>query len=371
MKPHLALSIATFLAPLTALGAGSSPFAVTLPYKEVMKESVKSKQPVVYARVGELGFGVQYSRVPPQTLGIIGGLAGGLAGSILGNGLDHMTSSGPTDLAQGDAEKLAPLYDREAAQRELENKLAEIFSVHPLFASPAVVKPLDDGAPLTATVFEDPALIVELHSSLIMDYRGLQVTALVYEFSASEQVSNPDGSKIGRVYRNRIDYVSDLLPAPHTKTSEEIHADIEAVKAKYKGRKLTKEEQAQQKKDMRDAKNGTTLEEWRVPLMEAWTADKGAKLHEALKLGTAKVVEVMAKDLMDFAPVDVRKVDVIGWRVLRDVEPGRYTSIYVGGPFVGALISQPSGLGIEYCMRTAFAEKLWKNGQPGLCPGEQ
>lgn len=369
MKPHLALLIATLFAPFAAFGSGS-PLVVILPYKEVMKESVKSQQPVVYARVGEIGFGVQYSRIPSQTMGIIGGFAGGLAGSLLGAGLDKMASSGPTDLAQGDAERLAPLYDREAAQRELENKLAEIFSVHPLFATAAVVKPLDDGAPLTATVFEDPALVVELHSSLLMDYRGLQVTALVHEFSAAEQVSNPDASTNGRVYRNRIDYVSDLLPAPHVKTPEEIKADVAAVKAKYQGRKLTKEQQAQQKKDMLDAKNGTTLEEWRAPLLEAWTADKGAKLHEALKVGTAKVLEIMAKDLVDFTPVEVRKVDVIGWRNLRDAETGRYTSIYVGGPFAGALISQPSGLAIQYCMRTAFAATLWKNGEPRLCPGE-
>jgi hypothetical protein len=380
MKSQLALWIATLLMPLSAIGSGSSPFNVTLPYKEVIKESVKFKQPVVYARAGEHGFGVQYTRVPSQTGGFIGGLAGGLVGStgmglagqLLGTGIDQMASSGPTDLAQGDAEKLAQLYDREAAQRELENKLAELMSAHMLFLSPAVVKPLADEAPLTATAFEDPALVVELHTSLIVDYRGLQVTALVYEFSASEQLSHPEASKLGRVYRNRLDYVSDLLPAPHVKTPEEIRADVDAVKAKYRGRKLTKEQQAQQKKDMRDAKNGTTLDEWREPLMAAWTADKGARLHEALKLGTAKVVELLAKDWQDTKPVEIqKKVDVIGWRTLRDVEPGRYTSIFVGGPFPGALISEPSGLSVDYCRGTAFTKSLWKNGEPRLCAPEQ
>lgn len=370
MKPHLAVLIAAFLAPLTALG--SSPLKVTLPYKEVMKPSVRSKQPVVYARVGEQGFGVQHWWGPSSTWGRAGSMIGGLSGFVVARGLEALANSGTPALAQADAEKLAPLYEREVAQRELEKVLAEILSTHALFASPVAIKPLADGSPRTATVFEDPALIVELHSSLITDYRGLQVTALVYEFSAAEQVADPKSPLVGRVYRNRFDYVSDLLPAPHIKTPEEIETEVEAVKAKYKGRKLTKEEKAQQSKELRDAKNGTTMEEYREPLMEAWLANGGARLHDALKLGTAKVVELMAKDLVDFNAVQVHKdVDMLGWRTLRDVETGRYTSIFVGGPFAGALISEPSGLSVDYCLGTAFSESLPKSARPKLCHSEQ
>ncbi|WP_129643010.1 hypothetical protein [Peristeroidobacter agariperforans] len=370
MKPHLAVLLAAFLAPVTSLA--SSPLKVTLPYKEVMKASVQSKQPVVYARVGEQGFGVQHWWGPSATWGRVGSMVGGLSGFVIAKGMEQLANSGTPALAQGDAEKLAPLYDREVTQRELEKVLAEVLSTHTLFASPAVIKQLADGSPRTATVFEDPSLIVELHSSLITDYRGLQVTALVYEFSAAEQVANPKSPLVGRVYRNRFDYVSDLLPAPHIKTPEEIKADVEAVKAKYQGRQLTKEERAQQTIELRDAKNGTTLEEWRAPLMEAWLANGGARLHDALKLGTAKVVELMAKDLTDFNAVQVRNdVDVLGWRTLRDVETGRYTSIFVGGPFAGALISEPSGLSVEYCRGTAFSESLPKSAWPKLCANEK
>jgi hypothetical protein len=366
MKAHLAVLIAALLTPLAALG---------FPYKEVMKPSVQTKQPAVYARVGQQGFGVQYFRASPTgsgAMGLLGAVAGGFPGFMVGTGLDRLANSGSTDLAQEDAEKLAPVYDRAAAQGELEKALAEILSTHALFTSPAVIKPLADGAPLTATVFEDPALVVELHSSLTTDYRGLQVTALVVEFSAAEQVADPKSPSVGRVYRNRFDYVSDLLPAPHIKTPEEIKADIAAVKAKYKGRKLTKAEQAQQSKEVLDARKGTTLEKWREPLMEAWLANGGARLHEALKLGTVKVVELMAKDMMDFNAVQTQKAaDVLGWRTLRDVETGRYTSIFVAGPFAGALISEPSGLSVEYCQGTAFSESLPKSARPKLCAGEQ
>jgi hypothetical protein len=368
MRRPLAILIATLLTPLAAFGA-------TLPYKEVMKESVKSKQPTVHARAGEYGFGVQYWRQSPTgsgRMGFVGGLVGGFAGGMLGSGLDRIANSGSTDLAQDDAERLAPLYDRAAAQRELENALTETLRTLPLFEGPVAIKPLADGAPLAVTAFaDDPVLVVELYSSLITDYRGLQVTALVYELSAAEQAANPSASQAGRVYRNRFDYVSDLLPAPHVKTAEEIKADVEAVKAKYQGRRLTQQEQAQKKEELLDAKYGTTLDEWREPLMEAWLANDGAKLHEALKLGTAKVIELLAKDLLDLKPVEIRKVDKVTWRTLRDVESGRYTSIFVGGPFAGALLSEPSGLSVEYCQGTAFSESLPKDGRPRLCPDEQ
>jgi hypothetical protein len=207
---------------------------------------------------------------------------------------------------------------------------------------------------------------------LITDYRGLQVTALVYEFSAAALAADPGSPQKGRVYRNRFDFVSDLLPAPHVKTPEEIKADVEAVTAKYRGRKLTQQEQAQKKEELRDAKNGTTLDEWREPLMQAWLANDAAKLREQLRVGTAKVIDLLAKDLLEVRPVEVRKVDQLAWRTLQEVTgSGRYTSLFVGGPFAGALISEPSGLSVEYCQGTAFSASLPKDARPRLCANEQ
>jgi hypothetical protein len=368
MKPTLAPLIATLLAPLVAFGA---------PYKEVMKASVKSKQPTVYARANEHGFGVQYINFDPRGgggLGFIGGLVGGTVGGIVGNELDRASFAGPSALTKEDVELLAPLYDREAAQRQLEDALAQTLPTVALFSSPPVIKPLAVEAPTGVAAFsEDPVLVVELYSSLITDYRGLQVTAVVYELSAAELAINPGAPLAGRVYRNRFDYVSNLLPAPHVKTPEEVKADVEAVKAKYRGRKLTKEQRDQQREELVEAKNGTTLKEWREPLMPEWLGNGGARLHEAQQQGIAKVVELLAKDLLDVTPVETRKVDKLGWRTLRDVVPGsgRYTSIFVGGPFAGALISEPSGLTVEYCEGTAFSARLPQEGWPKLCPNQQ
>lgn len=368
MKPTLAALLATLLAPLAALGA---------PYKEVMKESVKSKQPTVYARASEHGFGIQYINYNPRgggKLGFFSGLVGGPLGGIVGNELDRAVNAGPADFAKEDIELLAPLYDREAAQHQLETALTQALPGVALFSSPPVIRTLPVGAPVNVSAFsDDPVLIVEVYSSLRVDYRSLQVTAVVYELSAAELAANPNAPTAGRVYRNRFDYVSDLLPAPHVKTPEEIKADVETVKAKYRGRKLTEEQRKQQREELEDAKNGTTLKEWREPLMPEWLASGGARLHEAQQLGIAKVIELLATDLLDVKPVVSRDVDKLAWRTLRDVVPGsgRYTSLFVGGPFTGALISEPSGLSSEYCENTAFSQSLPKENWPRLCPNEQ
>jgi hypothetical protein len=76
--------------------------------------------------------------------------------------------------------------------------------------------------------------VVELYATLIGNYQALQTTAIVRGFSRSQLV-----------YRNRFDYVSDLLPQPHVKSREEVKSDVEIVKAKYRGRKLTQAEKLQ------------------------------------------------------------------------------------------------------------------------------
>jgi hypothetical protein len=55
--------------------------------------------------------------------------------------------------------------------------------------------------------------VVELYATLIGNYQALQTTAIVRGFSRSQLV-----------YRNRLDYVSDLLPKPHVKSREEVAA---------------------------------------------------------------------------------------------------------------------------------------------------
>jgi hypothetical protein len=348
------------------------------PYKEVMQESVKSKQPTVYVRASEYGFGLQHINYNPEGTGAGAlywvGMAGGVIGHIVGAQLDAAIHSGPSSFAKEDIELLGSLYNRDVAQQQLETAVAQILSGVALFSSPPVIKPLAVGAPTDVSSFsEDPVLVIELYSSLMMDYRALQVTAIVYELSTAALAANPQAPTAGRVYRNRFDYVSNVLVAPHIRTPEEIKADVAAVKAKYLGRKLTKEEQEQQRAELKDAKNGTTLKEWREPLLAEWLASGGSRLQEAQRLGITRVIELLATDLVDFTPVQTKKVEKIDWRELRDVVTGsgRVTSIFVAGPFAGVLISEPSGLNVDYCQRTAFSERLPKDASPRLCPNEQ
>jgi hypothetical protein len=350
--------------------------AATPPYKEVMQVNMRERQPVVYARAADHGFGVQYVHQrssAPIVGGVLGALAGGQIGSLAGEtAVAALVYSGATTLSQADAETLAPLFDRAVAQQDLENALSVTLASLPLFSSTPVVKAIAPGERTNATAFsEDPVLVVELFASLTVDYRGLQVTALAYELSGAELTADPRSTKAGRVYRNRFDYVSSLLPIPPIKTKEEIKADVAAVKAKYQGRKLTNQEQVQRKEEVKDAARGTTLEKWRAPLLEHWQASGGANLHEALQLGTSAVVELLGKDLLEFKPVEVRpKEDMIGWRTFLEAGVDRYTSIFVGGPFTGALLSEPSGLTREYCQGTAFSKTLAKHPLPKMCPGE-
>lgn len=365
MNPRFAILFVAWIAPLVAMGG-------TDPYKEVMKESFRSRQPIVYARATEYGFGVQYWRGSPTgsgSMGLIGSLAGGWAGGIVGSSVDRLANQGPIKLAEEDAAKLGPLYERNAAQDNLEQELFVSLATSRLFTRLPAVRPLLLGWPTNATSFtDDPVLIVELYSSLTTDYRALQVTALVYELSPSEVDPKSKRPSTGRVYRNRFDYVSDLLPAPPAKTAEDIKTDVEAVEAKYQGRKLSKQEQAQMNEELAAAKQGTTLRRRREPLMDAWLKNDGARLREALKIGTAKVAEMLGKDLLDVTPIEIQDVDRLAWLSLRDAEVGRHTSVFVAGPFAGALISKPTDTSADYCEGIAFGGNSSKATLPALCP---
>lgn len=343
------------IVPLSAGGAE--------PYKEPLGEQARSKQPVVYARVDDHGYGLQYWRQPGSGLGMtIGSLAGGLAGALVGAAADRIASSGPTELAQEDVERLMPVFDRAALQLDLESALNDTLGKLPLFPTPPVLLPLAPGAPSDAAAFtEDAVLVVELYASLIANYRALQVTAVAYVFNPPQD---------SRVYLNRFDYVSDFLPMPPIKSKEDIKTDVEAVKAKYRGRRLTPEEKQIKSKELRAAAEGTTLEQWREPLMDQWLASDGAKLKDAMKRGTATVAQLLGRDLMDFSPVDVRRVRREGWKVLDQVDAGRYTMRFIGGPFAGTLMSEPPSVSNLFCQGTAFSATSAKSSLPKLCEAE-
>jgi hypothetical protein len=345
----------------------------SVPYKETMQFGVRAKQPVVYARVTTHGFGVQYVRDPdgPGVGGLVGAAAGGLLGEVVGSAFDRAANAGPTNLAQVDAEKLGPLLDRARAQRELELALAQKLDALPLFGTSVVVRTLEpDVDPRAADLNADPVLVIEVHASLTLSYRSLQVTALAAEYSRDAFAANPRTSQHGRVYRNRFDYVSDLAPVTPMKSQDQIDAELDAVKDKYRGRRLSKQEQMKKNQEMKDVLEAASFERWREPLLAEWGAGNGAKLQDALAVGIEGVVGLLAQDLLDFSEVAASANDPIEWKTLKDVGVGRYTQIFVGGPLAGALISEPSGSSIEYCMGTAFSKAYPADSAPQLCPGQ-
>ncbi|HEY7640416.1 MAG TPA: hypothetical protein VH814_11870 [Steroidobacteraceae bacterium] len=327
------------------------------PYKITLHESARAKQHVVYARVDDHGFGVQYWRNDSATA--VGSFAG-LVGLGIGSMVDAVKSQIPTSRAKDDAARIASLMDRAAAQAALEDALGKALVALPQFADPVPVKELGADARLDAGSFaEDPVLVVELYATLTGDYRGLQVTAITQSLSRSQ--ADP-------LYRNRFDYVSDLLPAPHVKTKDEIKSDVEAIQARYRGRKLTKEEDAQQKHELREARAGTTWKIWYDTLLDQWLADNGSPLREALQQGIAGVAPLIAKDLPDVAAAEVRSTQQMRRRLPQSTASDRYTSVMVGGPFAGAIMSEPEGLNATYCQGVAFNDSPTKQQSPKLCP---
>jgi hypothetical protein len=323
------------------------------PYKIPARQDAQAKQYVVYARVADHGFGVQFWH--DNTATNVGSYAG-LAGLALGSVVDAVKSKHPTSRAQDDAEKIAPLMDRAVAQKDLENALGEALPGVPLFAGPAEVKELGADAQAAAGAFEeDPVLVVELYGTLTANYQALQTTAIVRGFSRSQLA-----------YRNRFDYVSDLLPQPHIKTKDEIESDVEAVKAKYRARKLTQAEKLQYNQELRAAAAGTTTDIWFETLLPQWLADNGSPLRQAFHEGIAGVVPLLAKDLPDIAPAEVRSVEQMRRRLPLNTAGNRYVSVQVGGPFAGSMMSEPEGLNATYCQGVAFRES--KQQLPKLCP---
>ncbi len=367
-------AIVIFSALLLALPLSAS--STSAPYKEVRNEAVRSKQPVVYARVADNGFGIQYRRDSTAGLnvvglmgGLLGGPAGNLAGMVVGGTGDKFADTQPTDLSEKDADALAPFLDQNIAQHDLEAALAESFATVPTFSTLVAINALPPGAPTDVTAFhDDPALIVELYASLLTDYTGLQVTALAYELSPSALATDPKAAVEGRVYRNRIDYISPLLTPTHIKDKKEIKADVAAVKAKYKGRKLSKEEQTQMRAEIKDAAAGTTMEKYREPLMEQWSANNGARLREELQLGTKVVARLLARDLVDYSTVEIRDgVGTKDWGTSQDSTMDRQVRVYYGGPFAGSLVSQPSGHISRTCQGIAFKDTVPRAGLPKFC----
>jgi hypothetical protein len=196
---------------------------------------------------------------------------------------------------------------------------------------------------------------------------GSLTTAIVRGFSRSQPraAASPDATL---VYRNRFDYVSDLRPKPHVKTREEVKSDVEIVKAKYRGRKLTQAEKLQYNQVLREAAAGTTRDIWFDTLLPQWLADNGAPLREALHEGIAGVVQLLAKDLPDAAPAEVRSTEPMRRR-LPNAGSNRYVSVVVRARKPERHLLPGTGVpGVEAAAAAALPVK--SDGQPSSLPSD-
>jgi hypothetical protein len=77
---------------------------------------------------------------------------------------------------------------------------------------------------------------------------------------------------------------------------------------------------------------------------------------------------LIAKDLPDVAAAEVRSTQQMRRRLPQSTASDRYTSVMVGGPFAGAIMSEPEGLNATYCQGVAFNDSPTKQQSPKLCP---
>jgi hypothetical protein len=121
-------------------------------YKIPMTPGAQAQQYVVYARVADHGFGVQYWRDNKATQ--VGGLFG-LLGTAVGAIADDVATNYATSRSQDDVEKIAAFMEHAAAQQDFENALREALVSVPLFASPLQVNELGASAKTDAGAFNE------------------------------------------------------------------------------------------------------------------------------------------------------------------------------------------------------------------------
>jgi hypothetical protein len=270
------------------------------------------------------------------------GIAGGPMAQLFGMAAEDAIRGVPTKESKEHAEVLVPAFDLVGAQEQLEQSLEAKLGELPMFKAPIQVKPLPTDAASNGGAFaEDPVLVVELFASLTPDYRALQVSSFAYVVSGSHESNHPYVEHSGRLYLNRFDYVSDLLPVPLPKTEAEILTDIAAVEAKYgkDARKLSQEQKLRRKEELRIAEDELTPEERRAPLLETWTANEGAHLKAELARGTDAIVEMLASDIVDTQPTRQPKRREYREHV-RMLDTREITRTLVGG-YAGSLLSYP------------------------------
>ena len=343
---------------LLLLVAAMSVGACTIaPYKQPLDTVASSKlaRPAVYSRADDRGVGVQYFAQDSSAAGAPYGLIGALVTATL----DAVANSGPIGLAEDSAAKLSPSFDHAGVNSHFNEALQTRLGAVPLFELAPPIQPLSAERKWEAGAFSDPAaLLTSVEYSLTQDLRTLQVVltgALVSREAAGPSVdrakSKPGKPKAGVVYRNRFTYHSQ--PLGGLKTPEEVEAEVDLIKAKYRSVRLA-ERKAPMQKEIAAAREQIAPEKTAEFYLAQWLANDAALLRSELQAGLAAVAELLASDLQDPTPVDdttkeLKTIVVKGeTRVVARVNQH---------PFKGSLSSEPVDLRVPMSNGTAYPRK--------------
>lgn len=307
-----------------------------VPYKVPLTDDARAKVQgaEVNAGVSDRGIGVQYMAQDSSAAGA----PYGLIGTIVTATIDAAYNAGPAGVAQDTAEKLAVGYETEELQSELVSALRAVLRDTPCGAAASVTKIRPDQKLTVKDLRADNVLVVQLHYALAEDFRSLQVVgdALLLSKTAAD-TSVPQGVEPGTVYRNRFEYWSAPLPAPPTRTQAEIDAAVAAVEAKYAN--TSKDQQAERRAALAEAHDPSSPRVSANFMVRHWLANDGARLRDAIRSGTAEIMNLLAADLADPRGVDV-KTKLPDTTIVRE-QDGRIVKRKNIGAFIGSLVSTP------------------------------
>ncbi|MFL6619324.1 MAG: hypothetical protein ACJ8MH_12010 [Povalibacter sp.] len=338
-------------------------------FREPLRAEAFLKKPiVVYARLDDHGVGVQFhkkSSIKPFAVGTVGLILMGPPGAAMGS-LAGASRHWATQLSIESADTLTAMFDWQTTQKDFEQALLTHLA-GTTFAQPIQLKTLPaDFRPEASRFAEDPVLVVELYFSVTPSYRAVQVTALSYALSRSKRASDSMKHKVGRLYLNRFDYISEQLPEPTPLSDSERREKLQALELKYSG--PLSDEQAQERKRLKRRLDHSIspFAEGAAELLDVWLADDAIRLRRELKAGTDQVAQLLARDLADPSATRVPSSDT---DVIDVLETGnaRQTIRYLAGPFAGAVVSQPIAVEEAMCNNITFSDKLSDLDTPDLC----
>jgi hypothetical protein len=280
------------------------------PYKKPLDETTSSKfaKPAVYARADDRGVGVQYFAQDSSATGAQYGLIGALVSATI----DAIANASPYKIAENGADALVPKFDHQKVTADFVSALNTQLITLPSVDPALTIQPLDKTREWTAAAFTEPVvLLTSVEYVLTQDFRSLEVALMATAVSrdaAAEAAKAKKNAKsdAGRIYRNRFEYYSTPLAPFGEKTPEQLEQEITQIKTDYGKVKPNSTAAMKMKKEIEQARKRMPADEKAKHYLDLWLADDAALLRRELLTGLTTVSELLAKDLQDPTPVDVK-----------------------------------------------------------------